>query len=422
MTRGLELYASAGRWAAGRAAARVSDGSGRWGGPAAVGRLVALRLVDGDDPVPPDGGWVRVRPSLAGIGGADLALVTGGGSGYVGGSLRLPFVPGREVVGRVQEAVELAGGAGVVPAGGRVVVDAGWVQRAAARLAAGPGCGVAGSAGVGTAEVAVAGGVVAAGGGWSRVMVAPRVALRAVPEAVPDGRAVLFDPLSRAVAAVAAARVAAGARVLVVGAGAVGLATVLAVRAFTEAGSVTVVTGGGWAAGVAGRFGASAVVEPAAAVAGVRRATRVVRVAARGGEDFLLGGVDVAFEASGRASGVSLAARTTRVGGRVVLVGVPSGRVDLTPVWARGLTLVGASGDGTMTSEGVPSDGDEVGSVGGRAGNGPARVWELAADPRLDEVVGVVYPLSRWREAVDHALRAHQRGVVRVAFDPAVGG
>uniref|UniRef100_UPI001583D022 zinc-binding dehydrogenase n=1 Tax=Candidatus Frankia nodulisporulans TaxID=2060052 RepID=UPI001583D022 len=161
---------------------------------------------------------------------------------------------------------------------------------------------------------------------------------------------------------------------------------------------------GAFAAGMAARFGASSVVGPAAAVAGVRRVTRAVRVAPRGGEDFLLGGVDVAFEASGRASGLSVAVRTTRPGGRVVLVGVPSGRVDLTPVWARGLTLVGAGG------------------VGDAAGGVAGRVWELAGDRRLDEVVGVVYPLSRWREAVDHALRARRTGVVRVAFDPAVGG
>lgn len=388
MTRGLEWYGgSPVRVAAGRVAGRV-------GGVGVVGRSVALRLVDGDDPVPPDGGWVRVRPVLSGIGGADLALLTGGGSGYVGGSVGLPFVPGREVVARVQEAVDLGGGVGVVPAGGRVVVDAGWPA-------------TPGVAGVGVA-----------GGGWSRVMVAPRVALRVVPAQVPDARAVLFDPLSRAVAAVARAGVGRGARVLVVGAGAVGLATVLALRAFSEAGAVAVVTGGGaFAAGMAARFGASSVVGPAAAVAGVRRVTRAVRVAPRGGEDFLLGGVDVAFEASGRASGLSVAVRTTRPGGRVVLVGVPSGRVDLAPVWARGLTLVGAGGVGDRDVD----TGDAVGA-GDAAGGVAARVWELAGDRRLDAVVGVVYPLSRWREAVDHALRARRTGVVRVAFDPAVGG
>ncbi|MCK9921240.1 hypothetical protein MXD61_04865 [Frankia sp. AgPm24] len=109
--------------------------------------------------------------------------------------------------------------------------------------------------------------------------------------------------------------------------------------------------------------------------------------------------------------------RTTRPGGRVVLVGVPSGRVDLAPVWARGLTLVGAGGVGDRDVDG----GDAVGA-GDAAGGVAARVWELAGDRRLDEVVGVVYPLSRWREAVDHALRARRTGVVRVAFDPAVGG
>ncbi|MCK9896012.1 alcohol dehydrogenase catalytic domain-containing protein, partial [Frankia sp. AgB32] len=190
MTRGVQLYASPGRVVAARVA-----GAGRGWGAAAVCRAVPLRYVDGVDPRPPDAGWVRVRPSLSGIGGADLALVTGRASGYLAAGVRLPFVPGREVVGRVQEEVRDGGGVVVVVSGGRVVVDA-----------------VVGQA--------AAGGV--AGGGWSRVMVVPRVAVRAVPEEVPDACAVLVDAAARAVRAVAAARVPAGARVLVVGSGAVG--------------------------------------------------------------------------------------------------------------------------------------------------------------------------------------------------------
>ena len=35
-----------------------------------------------------------------------------------------------------------------------------------------------------------------------------------------------------------------------------------------------------------------------------------------------------------------------------------------------------------------------------------------------DGMVGAVYPLSRWREAVDHAFAAGSLGTVKVAFDP----
>lgn len=384
MTRGVQMYASPGRVVAARLAG-LGVGGSRWGG-SAVCRVVPLRYVDGEDPVPPDAGWVRVRPSLSGIGGADLALVTGRASAYLAAAVPLPFVPGREVVGRVQERVDGVAGVvgGVLAAGSRVVVDAD----------AAPGA------------QAVPGAVGVAGGGWSRVMVAPRAAVHAVPDSVPDARAVLVDVLVRAVRAVRRARVAPGSRVLVVGAGAVGLCTVLAVRALTEADTVAVVTGHPQRVRLAGRFGASVVFDPAGAVAGVRRAARAVRVSARAGESFLLGGVDVAFDAAGDARALSLALRTTRAGGRVVVAGAPSGRVDLTPLWARGLELVGASRDGEAGGDGGDDDGVWE------------AVWALAADERLDALVAAAYPLAGFREAVEHALDAGRLGVVRVAFDP----
>ncbi|CAO5235417.1 zinc-binding dehydrogenase [Frankia sp. AgKG'84/4] len=374
MSRGLQLYASPGR----AVAARVVGAGGGWAS-GAVCRAVPLRYVEGADPVPPAAGWVRVRPSLSGIGGADLALVTGRASGYLAAGLPLPFVPGREVVGLVQEQVR-AGGGVVVPAGGRVVVDASVAGRAAA------------------------GGV--AGGGWSRVMVVPAAALRVVPAGVSDARAVLVDAAVRAVRAVAGARVAAGARVLVVGSGAVGLCTVLALRAFSEAGEVVVVTRHGGRARLAGEFGASVVFEPAGALAGVRRVTRAVRVGGPGGVSFLRGGVEVAVQAAGDAAGLSLALRVTAPGGRVVVAGVPSGRVAVTPVWARELELVGVGG------------GDGVGGLEAR--EVLRRAWVLLGDVRLEGLVGAVYPLGRWREALAHAWDAGRLGVVRVAFDPAV--
>jgi hypothetical protein len=41
----------------------------------------------------------------------------------------------------------------------------------------------------------------------------------------------------------------------------------------------------------------------------------------------------------------------------------------------------------------------------------------LAATAPLDGLVGVTYPLARWREALDHAADAGRLGTVKVAFD-----
>ncbi|EIV92200.1 medium chain dehydrogenase/reductase family protein [Frankia sp. QA3] len=381
MTRGLELYDSPARQAAARLVAQAPGGTS-----ARLGRAVPLRYVDRGDPRPPDGRWVRVRPSLAGIGGADLALVTGRASAYLTAVVGLPFVPGREVVGRVEQQVTLTGGQ-VLAAGARVVVDP--VAQVDPGAQAGPGL-RAGEVGVG-------------GGGWSRVMLAHHAQLQAVPDGLPDERAVLVDALARAVHTVDRARVSCGARVLVVGAGALGLFTVLALRAFTDAGPVAVVARHPRQAQLAARFGADAVFDPAGAVAGVRRGTQAMRVTPDSGGSFLLGGVDVALEAAGSGAALATALRTTRAGGRVVVAGTPSGRVDLTPLWARGLELVGAA---RTTAD--PGGADVL-----------ARAWALAGAAPLDGLVTGGYPLTRWRDALAHALGAGRLGAVRVAFDPA---
>ena len=99
------------------------------------------------------------------------------------------------------------------------------------------------------------------------------------------------------------------------------------------------------------------------------------------------------------------AMRTTRAGGRVVLTGMPAGGADLAPVWFRELELTGAYATGTELTE-----------------NGPVAAFDLAIDlagqAPLDGMVGAVYPLSKWREAVDHAFAAGSLGTVKVAFDP----
>src|SRR5207253_3224207 len=81
-----------------------------------------------------------------------------------------------------------------------------------------------------------------------------------------------------------------GATALVVGAGTVGLLLLAALRRFTPAGPVLVAARHPAQRVHAASLGAAEVVEPAAALAAVRRATGAFRVAAGAGADALLGG------------------------------------------------------------------------------------------------------------------------------------
>jgi threonine dehydrogenase-like Zn-dependent dehydrogenase len=374
------------------------------------GPLAPLRLVNRSDPVPAAEGWARLKPHLAGICGSDLSLVAGASSFYFSPLVSLPFVPGHEVVG------ELMDDCGDHPAGTRVVLSSvlGCATRGLAELC--PNC-EAGDYGrcdrvtVGDLDPGLQTGYCSStGGGWSRMMFVHRSQLWAVPSEMDDRTAVLIEPLACAIHSVFRARVPAGADVLVVGAGTVGLLTTIALRRFAEPGRVIVAAKHPKQRAAAQLAGADEVVRPEHALKAVRRSGHAVKLTPERGQEFLLGGVDIGFECTGSKSALDLALRTARAGGRIVVSGIPGAGADLTPLWFRELELVGAY---TSAMENVGDD------AGGRR-HSFALALELATGlgPMLDELVGGSYPLERWREAIDHAMSAGRLGTFKVAFAP----
>jgi threonine dehydrogenase-like Zn-dependent dehydrogenase len=397
MILALEYHRSPSRFIAARGLTATKVG-GRMSGMIA-GNLSPLRLINRQAPELPGEGWTRVTPRLSGICGSDLGLLTGRSSPYLSPMTSMPFVPGHEVVGETQD--DLPG----MPKGTRVVMDP--VLSCAARGT--PECRwcAAGqqsrcdhittgriSAGLQTGSCADT------GGGWSRQFVAHASQLHAVPDDLPDERAVLAEPLACAVHSVRRVNIAAGSTAVIIGAGTVGLLTLLALRELTDVGPVYVVAKHGHQQEKAKALGATAVIEPRKAVRALRRVTAARMHSPEIGGDFLLGGVDVAFECTGGSGGLDTSLRLIRAGGTVVVSGMPSGGVDLTPLWYRELELVGAYCSG--------ADGADF-----------ADAIRLAGTAPLDGYVGTTYPLARWREALNHAADAGRLGTVKVAFDPA---
>ncbi len=393
----LELYRSVPKYVAARTLGERVPGL-------LAGPLAPLRLVNRDEPALPAEGWARVRPRLAGICGSDLATLSGQASFYFSSLVSMPFVPGHEVVGDMYDSLD------GLPAGTRVVLEP--VLSCAARgVPPCPSC-QAGATGrcdritVGHVAPGLQTGYCAdTGGGWGSMLVAHRSQLHAVPDGMADDRAVLVEPLACAVHAAHRAGVEPGGSVLIVGAGTVGLLTVLALREFTRAGQVVVAAKHPAQRELARRLGASDVISPGDAVAAIRRTTRSYRLTPERGASFLLGGMDVSVDCVGSRSSLDLALRTTRAGGRVILAGMPAAGADLAPVWFRELEVAGAYATGIeMTGEGPVSSFDLA--------------IDLARDAPLEGLVGAVYPLPRWREALDHAFAAGRLGTVKVAFDP----
>jgi threonine dehydrogenase-like Zn-dependent dehydrogenase len=329
-------------------------------------------------------------------------MLSGRTSLYFSGLVSMPMVPGHEIVADLLEDCE------DLPAGTRVVVDPvlGYAARGLEPVAGQPS-NLSDGITVGSVSPGLQTGFCHdTGGGWGQVLVAHRSQLYAVPPALSDGQALLTEPVACAVHTALRARVERGARVLVSGAGAVGLFTTLALRQLTMAGDITVVAKHKHQRDLALAFGATDVVAPGEVVRGVRRATRALQVQPELGRPFLLGGVDIAIDAVGSRTSIETALQVTRAGGRVVLSGMPA-PADFSAAWFRELEVLGSYASANAEPAAAGRSCFEL-------------AGELVAAPVMEEVAsGIVsYALHRWREALDHAHSAGRLGTVKVAFDP----
>jgi threonine dehydrogenase-like Zn-dependent dehydrogenase len=377
------------------------------------GPFTMLRLAHRPPPALPGEGWVRLRPRLAGICGSDVAALTGHASPYLGALASSPFVPGHEVVATVTEA-----GAHWAE-GERVVVEpllhcgVRGVVPPCPRCAAGEPQGCESVAGDGLAAGLQTGYCAATGGGWATELVAHPSQLHPVPAALDDRDAVLVEPLACALHAVLRTRPAPGDRVLVVGAGTLGLLVIAALRHVARPGRLIAVAKHAEQRRLAGELGADVVAAPGTMLRTVRFETGARLVEGRAVDPFLLGGADLSFECSGSAAGLQGAIACTRAGGTVVMAGMPGrASLDLAPAWHRELSLRGAYGYGVETSAPL-------------AVEPPRRTFgvalEAAAALRPGRLVGDPHPLDDYREALTRAASAGSRGAVKVAFAPQPG-
>lgn len=398
MMLALEMFRSLPRHAAGKVVGSRMPGL-------LSGFAAPLRLVTLDEPKATRPGWARLRTRLSGICGSDLGALSGQTSLYFSAMVSMPFVPGHEVVADLVDDCE------DLPAGTRVVIDP--VLTCAARgVEACDAC--ASGATNRCARITVGhlspglqtGFCRDTGGGWGQVLVAHRSQLHAVPEGYADEQALLVEPMACAVHTALAAKVTGNDRVLVSGAGLVGLLTTLALRSLTPAGEITVVAKHPHQRDLARELGATEVVAPGEVLRRVRRSTGAFQLEPDYSPAYLLGGVDVAVDAVGSSASLRTALHATRAGGRVVLSGMPS-PTDLSAAWFRELEIVGSYASAQREER-----------AGGRG------ALEIATELLAGDAVSLMaksvatYPLHRWREALDHAHSAGRLGTVKVAFDP----
>ncbi|AZH78947.1 L-idonate 5-dehydrogenase [Microbacterium sp. Y-01] len=270
-----------------------------------------IRWEDREVPVP-GAGEVRLRVNYVGICGSDLHYYFHGANGEY--TIREPLSPGHELSGVVDldPSGRLAPGTPVTVHPARYGPEVpGLEDRPHLR----PGGDYFGSAAADPHRQ----------GGASEFLLVEEPMIRVLPESLPLERAALAEPLAVAIHAVNLAEGVAGKRVLVIGAGPIGL---LVVAAAKQAGAAVI--------------GASDVREEPLERAKALGATETALVGRDAIDDESF---DVVFECSGVAVALTQAVRAARRAGTVVQVGMlPNADigVNLAPMLAKELTIRGA--------------------------------------------------------------------------------
>jgi threonine dehydrogenase-like Zn-dependent dehydrogenase len=229
------------------------------------------------------------------------------------------------------------------------------------------------------------------GGGWAEEFVRHETNLFPVPPELTDEEAVLLEPASNGVRAALRTAPLPGEKVLVVGAGTIGLMTIAALRAaeprcditaavlFDRQGKEAVARGADRALVREDLFDATARITGAKVYRGFR------------GNRVTTGGFDAACDCVGGPGTLGRALRCVRAGGRLVLVGAALRpmTLDLTPVWYQEVDIRGMRSHGMEEWEGVKLPSYER-----------VAAWVRARRMRIEGIVTHRFPLERYREAL----------------------
>jgi 2-desacetyl-2-hydroxyethyl bacteriochlorophyllide A dehydrogenase len=289
--------------------------------------------------------WVRVRNRLAGISGSDLQLLTANGDLRVAPTT-LPqykhIYPGQEVIG---EVIEVGDDVQRLRVGDRVVL-----QYAANCLSSGLQnlCRSCAAGCYNLCENSSLPSPTQIGGGWSEEMLVPEQQLFRVPDTLSDEQAVLLHPTAIAVHAVLRHLPHPDERVLIIGAGTIGLLTLQVVRALAPQAEISVLARHPFQVEQATRMGAAHIIYPQDSYVGIQRVTHAQIYRGIPGNQMLIGGYDAIFDTVGKRQTLHHALRWAHMRAAVILVGMDLHmmHIDLTPVWYQELNLLGSRAHG----------------------------------------------------------------------------
>lgn len=372
---------------------------------AALGPLSPLRYADVPEPTIPNPRWLQVRNIQCGLCGTDLHFM------FMDLDPRCfsAAVPGihRKFLGHelVGEVVETGSEVAEVEAGDRVVMRIDWPS--CFQLEHTPPCPQCAQGNYMLCEHLGLGDLPLrdVGGGFSPYMVMHRTQPFRVPPALSNDAAVLIEPLASAVHGVLKAPPRPGERVLVIGAGAIGLLAVAALRCLAPDATVHCLARYKFQARVAEKYGAVVIDEGPGLYRRMAETTGARYVRGHFRNEILLGGFDRVYDTIGNDATLHNALRWARGGGCVVLVGInfKPGRIDYSPIWSQEVHLIGINCHATEAD--------------GRTS------FDIAADMLLANAVDPAdiithrFPVARYKDAVKTFLHKGRTGAIKIVLE-----
>jgi threonine dehydrogenase-like Zn-dependent dehydrogenase len=319
---------------------------------APLSRFSPVAYAEIDEPDLPGENWVKVKNRMCGLCGSDIHFmfleIDPKTAPAAVPPIKRKFL-GHELVG---EVVESGKGAGEFTRGDRVILRIDWPS--CYQKEARPMCAQCRQGNYLLCEnPGWDGAPPNQGGGFSPYMVVHKSQLVKIGPDIPDSDAVLIEPVACSVRAALKRPPAAGERVLVLGAGTIGLTMVMTLKAIAPDAEVWVLARYPHQAEHVRRLGAAGVISGDA----YRKTAEVT-----GGRYFrgmfanemVIGGFDVIYDTVGNDKSITDSLRWARAGATVVVVGinfVPR-HIDYTPVWYQEVGLVGINCHGQETFRG----------------------------------------------------------------------
>ncbi len=370
--------------------------------------LSAARMVDLPDPPLPGPRWIRLRNLACGICASDLSLLFVHADPSVAPAA-LPatqrFYLGHETVSVVtQVGPEVTR----VRPGDRVIMDTHFSGANCFTLEREELCPMCAAQEPHFCFHKSAPGPRGIGGGFGDGYVTHETAVHPCPPDLSLDQAVLVEPIAVAVHAVMRHPPRAGEKVLVIGAGIIGLLTVMVLRALVPEVEIAVIARYPHQQEMARRLGADHVLAQGdyRAIAQITRGTFYTAPLNRG---LVVGGFHRIYDCVANPRTTYDALRWVRASGAVVMVGAhmaPMPRIDLTPLWYHQVALVGVYAHG-------------VDEWQGRRQHTYDWVYELFAEEKLP-VQGLIthrFPLEAYREAIRVAMDKRGHRSIKVVFE-----